>query len=108
MHAFARNSIRCSLTAAILALSACAGDEAARPSPPPPPTAGEPGCGADRLGAYIGKPASDDNLAAIRKESGANAIRVIKPGMAVTMDYRPDRLNVELDDAGRITALRCS
>jgi len=34
-------------------------------------------------------------------------VRVIKPGMAVTMDYRSDRLNVELDDVNTIKALRC-
>ncbi|CAN6595607.1 hypothetical protein TRVA0_001S01442 [Trichomonascus vanleenenianus] len=28
--------------------------------------------------------------------------RVLRPGMAATMDYRPNRLNVMLDQAGRI------
>jgi hypothetical protein len=34
-------------------------------------------------------------------------IRVITPGMAVTMDFAPNRLNIHVSDAGIITALRC-
>ena len=33
--------------------------------------------------------------------------RVIEPGMAVTMDYRPDRINFEIDEQGRIAVVRC-
>jgi hypothetical protein len=33
--------------------------------------------------------------------------RVIGPGMAVTMDFRPNRLNVEIDDAGMIRRVYC-
>jgi hypothetical protein len=34
-------------------------------------------------------------------------IRVITPGMAVTMDFAPNRLNIHVSDAGIITAVRC-
>ena len=43
----------------------------------------------------------------ITTRSGAQSIRWIEPGMAVTMDYRGDRLNAELDQDGVITAMRC-
>ncbi|MBS3981521.1 MAG: hypothetical protein KGZ77_17250 [Rhodobacteraceae bacterium] len=33
--------------------------------------------------------------------------RLIYPGTAVTEDYRPDRLNIDLDATGRITGLWC-
>lgn len=33
--------------------------------------------------------------------------RVIGPDDAVTMDYRPERTNVDLDAAGRIIRIRC-
>jgi hypothetical protein len=34
-------------------------------------------------------------------------LRVIPPDTAVTMDYRPDRINFELDDQDRIATIRC-
>lgn len=33
--------------------------------------------------------------------------RILPPGSAMTMDYRPDRLNIELDEFGVITRLFC-
>ena len=34
-------------------------------------------------------------------------LRIIEPGMAVTMDYRADRLNIEVDEAGQVTKVYC-
>jgi len=34
-------------------------------------------------------------------------MRIIKPGMAVTMDYSPNRLNVELDAQNMIVRFWC-
>ena len=88
--------------------------------PPPPPTSqaappsdsakpdpGANACGSDRLTAYADQPASDDTLAKIRAAAGHDRIRVIRPGDAVTQDYREDRLNIEIGDEGRIKAMRC-
>ena len=33
--------------------------------------------------------------------------RIIKPGPMVTQDYRPDRLNVHVNDKGRIERFEC-
>jgi hypothetical protein len=33
--------------------------------------------------------------------------RIIEPGMPITEDYSPSRLNFDLDDAGRITRVWC-
>lgn len=33
--------------------------------------------------------------------------RVLRPNDVATTDYRPDRLNIEVDDAGRVSGLRC-
>ncbi|SFE57829.1 I78 family peptidase inhibitor [Roseivivax sediminis] len=33
--------------------------------------------------------------------------RVIRPGEMVTMEYRADRLTLEVDEGGTITAARC-
>jgi hypothetical protein len=39
--------------------------------------------------------------------SNARVARIMTPDVAATMDFRADRLNIELDDQRRIAALRC-
>lgn len=41
------------------------------------------------------------------RRTGAATLRPVRPGEAITMDFRSDRLTVELDHAERIVALRC-
>ncbi|WP_395333506.1 I78 family peptidase inhibitor [Novosphingobium sp. BL-8H] len=81
-------------------------DKVADAAPPPPSM--EPNCGADQLSAYVGQPASDEVIAAITQWRGDKPMRVLKPGMAVTMDYRPDRLNVQVGDDGKIKGFNCT
>jgi hypothetical protein len=38
----------------------------------------------------------------------AQPVRILRPGMAVTMDYRPDRLNIEIDAQEKIARVHCS
>lgn len=66
-----------------------------------PSTAG-PTCGATGLQGLIGKPQS-----ALDGMRFAGPVRVIKPGMAVTMDFSPGRLNILLDETGRISRITC-
>ena len=97
------------LTASLMALSACStsgSDKVADATPPPPSM--EPNCGAEKFSAYIGQPASDEVIAAITKSRGDKPMRVIKPGMAVTMDYMPERLNVQVGEDGKITGFNCT
>ncbi|CDO36369.1 MULTISPECIES: I78 family peptidase inhibitor [Novosphingobium] len=94
------------LGASVLALSACTGDQTAPETAPPPPIAES--CGAEQLGAYVGQPANEEVLGLIRQWRGDNPIRVLKPGSAMTMDYRPNRLNVFLDDKGMIEKFGCN
>jgi len=65
----------------------------------------EPGddpCGAHSRDYLIGQKLSDIDL-----ESLAEIVRPIHPGDMVTMDHRPERLNIDLDEAGIVVALRC-
>lgn len=59
-------------------------------------------CGADELQHLLGQPGSV--LDAMRFNA---PVRIIRPGMAVTMDYRLDRLNIEIDENETIIRLRC-
>jgi hypothetical protein len=78
----------------VLPLAACQPEE----EPPVAPMQ-EDGCGAAGLQDLIGQAVEDKSFDA--------PVRIIPPGSAVTMDHRPDRLNVETDDAGIITRIYC-
>lgn len=64
-------------------------------------------CDAAAVQHLIGKPETAAAGAEAQRLSGAARMRWIRPGQMVTMDYREDRLNIDLDASGRITGLRC-
>jgi hypothetical protein len=68
----------------------------------PPPQEGPDACGAADLQYLLGAP--DTVLETMRF---ANPVRVISPGMAVSMDYNPARLNIGLDRYRMIMRLSC-
>ncbi|KQU55744.1 hypothetical protein ASG67_06380 [Sphingomonas sp. Leaf339] len=43
----------------------------------------------------------------IQYDSNARTARVLRPDDAATMDIQPDRLNILLDDGGKVNDLRC-
>ncbi|PTQ10165.1 hypothetical protein CLG96_13660 [Sphingomonas oleivorans] len=94
---------------ALLAACASAGPRdplppAPVPAPAPPPAAA---CDATKAQAYVGKPANVPFIEMARIAAGAKTVRQIRPGTVVTMEYRADRLNVEIDKRDRIKAIRC-
>ena len=119
------------LMAFALGLSACdAGGDAEHPNPAatiteaaattnpenpedeasPAMNADEPdaaACGADKLARWLNVLPTETVKAEIREAVGHDRIRYIAPGDAVTMDLRPDRLNVETGVDGRIKLFRC-
>ena len=64
-------------------------------------------CNAEPAQSWLGKPASAANVDAAFKASGAKTLRTLKPGDAMTMDYREDRVNVLQDAAGNIERISC-
>lgn len=42
-----------------------------------------------------------------RTRAGARTSRVLKPGQVVTMEFNAERLNLSVDDAGRVTRVNC-
>jgi hypothetical protein len=102
------NLLRLAAPAALLLLGACAGPEG--PCNIPAPPAAKPvtdQCGAAALSRYLNVSASGEMKSAITAAAGDRPVRYIAPGDAVTMDFVPARLNVELGDDGRVTRLRC-
>lgn len=70
-----------------------------------PPIGGA--CNHEALDSFVGQNATADTGAALLKASGAKTLRWGGPGVAMTMDFRPDRLTVSYDAAMVITSARC-
>jgi len=71
-------------------------------------TAGAGGtCSNDALASYVGQKVTAALGAELLAKSGARTLRWGAPGMAMTMDYREDRLTVSYDEAMIITSARC-
>ena len=49
----------------------------------------------------------DQDQTALERVLIMRQIRIIRPGDAVTMDFRPERLNFEIDTAGKIARIYC-
>ncbi len=64
-------------------------------------------CVEGRAQHLVGRPASSDLAQAAQRLTGAGVVRWIGPGDLVTMDYREDRLNIELDERQRVNGFRC-
>lgn len=88
----------CSLVSLLLAMSGCADTGERYP---------EPRCRAAGAQAELGKIVDDKVADDARYAAGAMRTRIIRPGQAVTMDADPQRLNIEVDETGRIRRLRC-
>lgn len=95
--------MRTIVAAGLLLLAGCA--TMAQDDTPIPTEAGE--CRIDDLAPLIGRAATAELGTEALRLSRARTIRWIQPGMAVTMDYRPDRLNIRLDAANRVEAFDC-
>jgi hypothetical protein len=80
---------------AAMALAAC------NPAEAPPPDRAET-CGAEALQHLVGQP-----QAALEDETITAPTRILPPGAMRTMDHRPERLNVDIDDSGTILRLWC-
>ena len=92
-------------TLALLSLAACTvatSDQTASASSEPAGT-----CRNDSLAQFIGQPASQDLGARMLAASGAKIIRWVPKGGAVTMDFNPSRLTVQLDGSTRGESANC-
>lgn len=85
-------------TAVLLSLAACAGDSTRIP---------QAQCHAVGAEAVLGKNVDEQIVDQAIQGSGAMRSRVIRPGASVTQELDPLRLNIEVDETGRIRRLRC-
>jgi hypothetical protein len=73
----------------------------------PMPSGPTADCNTDSVQNLLGQAYSDSVGETARQRSGSRAIRLLKPGQVMTMEYDPSRINIILDDKGAIQALRC-
>ena len=101
-----------------LACSACASTDAAAPdTTPTDPAANTPSaaappsmaseCKADSAQQFVGQKATPELIEAARVAAGAAVARALRPDMAVTMEYRGDRLNLHTDTNDVVGSVRC-
>ena len=64
-------------------------------------------CSGARLAAFQGRPATSEVGAEILAASGAANLRWVPQGTAVTMEFNPSRVTVQLDSRNRITSANC-
>lgn len=65
-------------------------------------------CGASQVATFVDQKATPAVRARLQAEVGHDRIRWVGPDTIVTMDFRPDRLNVMLDKNDVITGGKCS
>ncbi|SMY08345.1 I78 family peptidase inhibitor [Flavimaricola marinus] len=83
-------------------LAACAPGTAPTPPGPAIPAVEDDTCGAAPYARLIGQDAT-----ALERELIMRQVRVIRPGMVVTMDFSAQRINFEIDDNNRIARIYC-
>lgn len=77
------------------------GDEAAEVQPMTP-------CRIEAAADLVGKPLTPALQREAQAKVGARSVRVISPtNNVVTMDYRPDRLNIEVGPDNKVIRFRC-
>ena len=84
-----------------LPLAACA------PMPPSTPPPMDYQCVAEAASWAIGQGVTDQVIERIRIDSHSDSARVIRPGQAVTLDFRHDRVNVKLNERNAIVGISC-
>ncbi len=85
--------------ATVMPLSACS-----TPATAPPAASA---CNAYAIQPYVGQVATSDMIDDAGKAAGAKLVRELKPKAAATLDDRVERLNMMLDDDGKIVSAAC-
>ena len=64
-------------------------------------------CRNQGLARSVGRSATPELAAELRRASGAKIVRWVRPGSMITMDYRDDRLTVRVSARNRVIAASC-
>lgn len=64
-------------------------------------------CDASQVQGLVGQAFTDAAGEQATADASAQQLRVLKPDTAATMDFVGERLNIELDEKGVVTGVRC-
>ncbi len=73
----------------------------------PPHHVAPTSCDASHVAWTTGERIGDALTDKAQRDSGAQLVRVIRPGQAVTKDFSPDRLNLDLDADDKVVRAHC-
>ena len=85
----------------LLSMGACA------TIPPEGPPMAFAQCNAEGARSALGREPGNDVVERARVDSGSATVRVIRPGEAVDMDFRGDRLNLNVNARNAIDGVKC-
>lgn len=86
--------------AVIALLAACSSQEPAQQT-------SQRECNVDKLQDLLGQTINVTLVEQIQQQAGAEQVRVLAPRDSATMDYNPQRLSIDIDDAEAILRLSC-
>ena len=93
--------------AAALCAALLAGCAQPGPAPAPAPAPPASACNAEPARFAVGQQATASLVEEARRRAGASRARVLRPGQVVTMEFDGARLNLQVDAADRVVAVRC-
>lgn len=64
-------------------------------------------CDVEQVHGALGQTASAELIEQVQQQANAKTLRVLAPGDAATMDYNPQRLNIDIDESEVIIRLTC-
>jgi PBP1b-binding outer membrane lipoprotein LpoB len=100
-----RLPILAALATITLLMSACSSAPATGQASEPAPVSSR--CNAAPAQFAVGRNADAALENEARTRAGAKTVRVLKPNQIVTMEFNAERLNLSVDDAGRVTRVNC-
>ncbi|MBA1200529.1 hypothetical protein G7009_01770 [Pseudomonas capeferrum] len=102
-----RASLATLLVAAVLAGCSTGGKSSDSDNAPAAPDASDGRCESSGADFTLGKVASAELLEQARKASGSQVARILKPHDVMTLEYRSERLNLNVDEKGVVTRVNC-
>jgi Peptidase inhibitor I78 family len=99
--------LRSGIAFAPLLVAACSTVAAEEPTPPAHDETPGYACKSDGLDTFVGRDGTPEVGKEVLAKSGAKSLRWLKPGMAVTMEFRSERVNIAVDANNKIARVNC-